>query len=63
MNNAIGNTSGLQSYWSVQHRHPDGRRWFDVAHYLTREDAETSMAKALEAHPGEDLRVSHVRRS
>ena len=63
MNNALASTAELQTYWSVQRRHADGHRWFDLAHYLTREDAETAVARALERHPDEELRVEHVRRS
>jgi len=62
MNDAIRNTGELSSYWSVQHRHPDGHRWFDVAHHLTKDDAEAAVARALERFPDEDLRVEHVRR-
>ena len=63
MNNAITNTSALERYWSVQRRHADGQRWFDVAHYLTKEDADGAVARAKELHPDVDLRVEHVRRA
>ena len=63
MNNAVSSTAGLTTYWSVQHRHPDGHPWVDVAHFLTREDADAAVAKALGSDPDEALRVEHVRRS
>ena len=62
MNNALTNTAELSTYWSVQHRHPDGHRWLDLAHYLTKDDAEAALARAREGFPEEDVQVDHVRR-
>ena len=51
MNGALTSTSELSTYWSVQHKHPDGHRWFDVAHYLTRDDAEAAVTRCASAPP------------
>jgi hypothetical protein len=62
-NTALESVDGLVTYYSVQRRHPDGRRWIDVAHFASREDAEGAMQTLVHERPAADgdLRVKHVR--
>jgi hypothetical protein len=62
--NAIGSVDHLQTYYTVQHRHPDGTRWIDLAHYATHEDADAAMESAVAAGhaTAEEVRVQHVSR-
>jgi hypothetical protein len=61
---ALGSVDGLQSYFAVQHRHPDGLHWLDVAHFASRHEAKAAMRSAIgagHAQPGE-LRARKVTR-
>jgi hypothetical protein len=62
--NAIGSVDHLRTYYTVQHRHPDERRWIDLAHYATREDAEAAMKSVVAAGhaTAEEVRVQRVAR-
>lgn len=59
---ALQSVDGLVTYYSLQHRHPDGKRWIDVAHFAGREDAEGAMRTLVEQRGAAegDLRVRHV---
>lgn len=63
--NALRSVDGLHTYFSIQHRHPDGHRWFDVTHYATHEDAETAIASAVAAGHAttDELRIQKVSRT
>jgi hypothetical protein len=54
----------LQTYYSVQHRHPDGQGWLEVARFATRGDAKRAMGSVVAAgHAATDeLRVRRVTR-
>jgi hypothetical protein len=61
---ALSSVDGLRTYFTVQHRHPDRKRWLDLAHYADRSDAERAMRSAIEeghAVTGE-LRVRKIAR-
>jgi hypothetical protein len=36
---AIRSTTERSGHWTVQHLHPDGHRWFDAGHSVTKNDA------------------------
>ena len=61
-NTALQSVEGLITYFSLQRRHPDGKRWIDVAHFTSREDAEGAMQMLVQerAVADGDLRVKHV---
>jgi len=62
---AVRSVKGLESYWSLQRRHPvDEHRWLDLAHYLSRGDAELALDRVVEnAHADRhELRVEQIRR-
>jgi hypothetical protein len=47
MDKALGTTDGLITYWSVERRHPDGRRWVDLAHFASEDDAGAARDAAV----------------
>lgn len=59
---AAVSTRQLTSYWSLQLRHADGVRWVDVAHFVSRDEAEDAHARIAVAGGDVDLRVTLVRR-
>ena len=62
---ALQSVDDLQTYFSVQHRHPDGLRWLDLAHFATRAQAKRAMKSVVavgHATPDE-LRVRKVTRT
>ncbi len=58
---ALRETDGLAVYYSVQRRHPDGKRWVDLAHFASREDALAAIGSLAGQDTG-DLRVKKVTR-
>ncbi len=62
---ALRSVDHLQTYYSVQHRHPDGQRWLDLAHFATRADAEGAMWSAVAAGHAttDELRVRKMTRT
>jgi hypothetical protein len=61
---ALQSVDHLDTYFTVQHRHPDGHRWVDLAHFASREDAEAAMRLAVsDGHAdASELRVQRVMR-
>lgn len=62
---ALSSVEHLGTYFAVQHRHRDGRRWLDLAHFATRVDADHAIGSAIaagQAAPGE-LRARKVTRA
>jgi hypothetical protein len=54
-----------EPYWSLQRRHPeDEHRWLDLAHYLSKGEAESALERVVEnAHADRhELRVEQIRR-
>jgi hypothetical protein len=49
-------------FYSVQHRHPDGKRWLDVGHFATRDIAKLALRAFVADGHGEekDFRVKKV---
>jgi hypothetical protein len=61
---ALQSVDHLRIYFTVQHRHPDGHRWLDLAHFASRRDAESAMRDAISTRKAEasELRVRKVTR-
>ncbi len=61
---ALDSVDHLQTYFTLQHRHPDGHRWLDLGHFATRGDAEAAMRAVIAAgHASTDVvRVLKVTR-
>jgi hypothetical protein len=62
---ALRSVDGLPTYFAVQHRHPDGKRWLDLSHYASHADAEGAIASAVAAGhaQADELRVRKVSRA
>ena len=62
---ALTSVEHLESYWSLQRRHPDGAHWLDLAHYATHDDAGAALERVVAADHAqlEDLRITRVTRS
>jgi hypothetical protein len=62
---ALRSVDHLQTYYSVQHRHPDGQLWLELAHFATRADAEGAMRCVVAAGHAtmDELRVRKVTRT
>jgi hypothetical protein len=62
---ALRSVDHLQTYFAVQHRHPDGRRWVDLAHFASHADADGAIKAAVagEHATAGELRVQKVTRS
>lgn len=61
---ALESIDGLTTYFALQRRHEDGRRWVELRGFATRQDAEAAL-EILATHGGgerHDLRVSKVTR-
>ena len=61
---ALQSVDGLQTYFALQRRHPDGRRWVELAHFADREHAEAAL-ETIVAHGDcerADLRGDKVKR-
>jgi hypothetical protein len=65
MRNALKASHGLTTYWSIERRHPDGRRWIELATFASRADAEAAMAAAVESGhaAGLELRIHRTIRA
>ena len=52
------------TYYSVQRHHPDGKRWVDVAHFASQEDADAAVRALVDHDEGSDgdFRVQKVTR-
>jgi hypothetical protein len=48
-NEALRSVDALQTYYSVQHRHPDGKRWLDLARFATHAQAESAIESVVAA--------------
>jgi hypothetical protein len=61
---AITNIGQLDTYWSLQRRHPDQVRWLDLAHHATKDDARAALDAVVGGEHADrhELRVEHVRR-
>jgi hypothetical protein len=55
---------GLQTYWTLQHRHFDGRRWVQIASFADRAEAQAALETLIADGLGErsELRVRKVTR-
>jgi hypothetical protein len=61
---ALRSVDHLQTYYSVQRRHPDGQGWLELARFVTRGDARRAMGSVVAAgHAAtNELRVRKVTR-
>jgi hypothetical protein len=59
---ALGSVHGLERYWALQHRHPDGERWVELAAFASPEDARAAMASLVVGNhaDAEELRVAKI---
>jgi hypothetical protein len=62
---ALRSVDGLQTYYSVQHRHPDGQRWLDLAHFRSHAEAKDAIRSVVAAGHAttDELRVRKVTRT
>lgn len=61
---ALTSVPEVGTYYSVQRHHPDGKRWVDVAHFASQEDAAAAVHALVEHDEGSDhdFRVQKVTR-
>jgi hypothetical protein len=61
---ALRSVDHLQTYYSIQRRHPDGQGWLELARFATRADARRAMGSVVAAgHADTDeLRVRKATR-
>jgi hypothetical protein len=61
---ALHSVDGLTTYFALQRRHPDGRRWIEIAAFLGRDDAEAALERSIEHGAAEraEVRVTKVTR-
>jgi len=60
---ALRSTAGLERFVALERRHPDGRRWVQIARFATEADAEAARASLVDGghvQPSE-IRVREVR--
>jgi hypothetical protein len=51
------------TYWALQRRHPDGRRWIEIGRFATKEIGHLALDAFVAAGHGdtEDFRVEKIR--
>lgn len=61
---ALRSTDGLATYFALQRRHPDGRRWVEIAAFVSRDDAEAALERSIKHGAVEraEVRVTKVTR-
>jgi hypothetical protein len=59
---ALDSVDGLATFYALERRHPDGRRWVTLARFATGEDADEAMKAVVEGGHVvvDDLRVQRV---
>jgi len=62
---ALASVEGLLTYFALERRHPDGRRWLEVARFASHDDSRVTIDTLVEHAQGEarDFRVRKVIRS
>jgi hypothetical protein len=61
---ALQSVDGLTTYFALQRRHPDGRRWVEIAAFVSRDDAEAALEGSVKHGAAEraEVRVTKVTR-
>lgn len=62
LDTAIRNVDGTSTYFSLEHRHPDGERWLEVGRFPSRKVAQMALdAFVAHGHGAKDeFRVKEV---
>ena len=61
---ALQSVDSLRTYFALQRRHPDGRRWVEIAAFVSRDDAEAALERSITYGGAEraEVRVAKVTR-